>query len=64
MRTSERGFFQNHNVPVLSSSHNDIAFLDSPLVTIQFRNERIIKEAILQMEKDPGFSIRWNIRFT
>ena len=55
MRTSERGFFQNHNVPVLSSSHNDIAFLDSPLVTIQFRNERIIKEAILQMEKDPGF---------
>lgn len=48
-------FFQNTTVRIISSSHNDIAFLDSPMVTIQFRNDHIILEALQRMEEDPNF---------
>lgn len=51
----KKTYFDDGEVAVISSSHNDIAYLDTPLVTILFRNKNIIKKAIEMLEKDPKF---------
>lgn len=55
MDQANHTYFSDSCVYILSSSHNDIAFLDSPLATILFRNQNIIDQAILRMEEDPSF---------
>lgn len=55
MKPVDHTYFSDSCVHILSSSHNDIAFLDSPLATILFRNRNIIEQAILRMEEDPNF---------
>lgn len=55
MKSNNHTYFSNSCVHVLSSSHNDIAFLDSPLATILFRNHNIIQQAIERMEEDSNF---------
>jgi len=55
MNQSDHTYFSHSPAYILSSSHNDIAFLDSPLATIVFRNQTIIDEAVHKMEEDPSF---------
>lgn len=55
MSSQNHTYFSDTYVHIISSSHNDIAFLDSPLATILFRNSNIIEQAILRMEEDPSF---------
>lgn len=50
-----KSYFTDGKVRVISSSHNDIAFLDTPLATIIFRNKNVIKKAIAMIEEDPEF---------
>lgn len=55
MNQANHTYFSDSCVYIISSSHNDIAFLDSPLATILFRNQMIIDQAIQRMEEDPSF---------
>ncbi len=48
-------YFSDGEAYIISSSHNDIAFLDTPLLTILFRNKNIIEKAIDMIEKDSSF---------
>jgi alpha-mannosidase len=48
-------FFIDQTQYIISSSHNDIAFLDTPLATILFRNKQVIAKAIDMLEADPQF---------
>ncbi|MCH3918374.1 MAG: glycosyl hydrolase-related protein [Spirochaetia bacterium] len=54
-KDNENKFLNSGKIYVISSSHNDIAYLDSPLVTIRFRNDIIISKSIEMMEKDANF---------
>ncbi len=55
MNSQNHTYFSDTCVHILSSSHNDIGFLDSPLATTLFRNTNIIEQAIIRMEEDPTF---------
>ena len=51
----ETTIFKNNKAFIISNSHNDIAWLDTPLGTIKFRNDFTITNALNMTKTIPGF---------
>lgn len=58
-KAQQYSYFKDGNIHVLSSSHQDIAWMDSPDACIQFRDEYMITPALERMKesKDYCFSV-------
>ena len=52
---SYTGFFKGGFVHVISSSHQDIGWMDSPEKCIEARDEKVITPALERMKENPGF---------
>ncbi|MBI2302883.1 MAG: hypothetical protein HYU66_28585 [Armatimonadetes bacterium] len=51
------GWFDHSTVYLMASSHNDIAYLDDPRGTADYRSENLILPALELMSRDPTFCL-------
>lgn len=55
MQQHNTDFFKNGTAHIVSSSHNDIAWWNTPYKTMEYRDLNIISPAIEMVKKDPDF---------
>lgn len=55
---TDHSYFKNGSVSFISSSHQDIAWMDSIAACEKFRDEKMISPALEIMKKDPDYCFR------
>lgn len=57
-KNTDHSYFKNGTVRFISSSHQDIAWMDSIAACEKFRDEKMISPALANMKKDPAYCFR------